>query len=465
MGWFLGEVATGLKELERIRRSLDAATALLIAAMPQTRDTTAAIIRATGVSRKESHSRQAVAKVVSKVPGALDALKTGKVSAEHLAALSVVADRPGAAALLAEAGSKSPEVLGREALQLKLTMECGNDVVKRQHAQRFVRFSDGPDGMIAINGLFPPLEGTDLKTGLAAVVDARYRAAHPDRAATLGGHGEDTRDQRTADALLEVCGVRSHGKPPQSSPDRATPDTASTSSETSPKTSTETPLGPLFDEEATHSPTESSNEQALRKRPAETGSHEEQTTDRPCTCECKRHQYFSYRNNNNNDARPATGPPEASPGIDVRTSKPAHIITFNVENWEARLAGGPPVPISGNLFDQINNDLYLCYLNMESEPLKFGRARRYPTAIQRLAITARDQHCIYPGCHNPPQHCNIHHLEEVHLDQGPTDVNRLGLLCPPHPQHIHQNNETISRNPDTTHTIRNRNTGQIVAHG
>ncbi len=166
--------------------------ALLVAAMPQNRDTTAAITRATGVSNRESRAKQNVAKVVTQVPGALDALKDGKVSAEHLAALVPVADTPSAAVLLAEVGSKSPEELGREAQQMKLSMECANDVVKRQHQQRYVRFFDGPDGMIGINGLFPPLEGAQLKTKLAAVVNARYKAAHPERAKTLGGHGEDT---------------------------------------------------------------------------------------------------------------------------------------------------------------------------------------------------------------------------------------------------------------------------------
>jgi hypothetical protein len=100
VGWSLGEIEAGLKQVERLRRSVDAAMALLVAAMPQNRDTTAAIARATGGSNRESRVKQNVAKVVSKVPGALDALKDGKVSAEHLAALASVADTPGAAALV-----------------------------------------------------------------------------------------------------------------------------------------------------------------------------------------------------------------------------------------------------------------------------------------------------------------------------------------------------------------------------
>ena len=213
-GWFLREVEAGVREVERIRRATDAAMALLVAAMPQNRDTAAAITRNTGASNLESRTRQIIAKVVTQVPGALELLQAGKVSAEHLAALAPIADKPGVQQLLAGATNKSPEVLAREAQQFKLSLECGNDVVKRQHAQRFVRLTDGPDGMISISGLLPPREGTNLKTKLAALVNARYKATHPARADSVGGHGEDTRDQRTADALLELCGVRSYSKPP-----------------------------------------------------------------------------------------------------------------------------------------------------------------------------------------------------------------------------------------------------------
>lgn len=133
-------------------------------AMPPNRDTAAALTRNTGASNRESRTRQNIAKVVTHVPGALELLQAGKVSAEHLAALAPIADKPGAQQLLAEATNKSPEMLARGAQQFKLSLECGSDVVKRQHAQRFVRLTDGPDGMIAITGLLPPRDGTNLKT-------------------------------------------------------------------------------------------------------------------------------------------------------------------------------------------------------------------------------------------------------------------------------------------------------------
>ena len=191
-GWFLREVEAGVREVQRIRRATDAAMALLMAAMPQNRDTAAAITRNTGATNRESRARQNIAKVVTQVPGALELLQAGKVSAEHLAALAPIADKPGAQQLLAGATNKSPEVLAREAQQFKLSLDSGNDVVKRQHAQRFARLTDGPDGMISISGLLPLCEGTNLKTRNQPQDQSRRSRqrplqSHASRARGLGG--------------------------------------------------------------------------------------------------------------------------------------------------------------------------------------------------------------------------------------------------------------------------------------
>ena len=47
---------------------------------------------------------------------------------------------------------------------------------------------------------------------------------------------------------------------------------------------------------------------------------------------------------------------------------------------------------------------------------------------QRRAITARDGGCLIPGCHVPPQWCEIHHVEE-HSRGGPTHTDNGVLLC------------------------------------
>ena len=399
-GWTRGEVEAGLRELERVRRETDAASALLCGALPDDRDTVAAIARISGLSTREARKRRDIAAVARVMPSALAMLSLGAVSGEHVAALGPVAGKPGAETLLAGAGAIAPEELTRGVEQLRLAGEHGPDAARAQHAQRLLRFFAGPDGMIGMTGQFTPIEGTTLKTMLAALVNARWRAAHPDRAEVLGAHGGDTNAQRMADALLDVAGVP-----------RCTPEGPPTA-------------GP---DPTTTVPPEASAE----------------------------------------SAETAVDPVDAPEGsiTRVHTAKPAVIIVFDIDAWHARIAGHGPVPITTSLFDRTRNDLYFHFRNTRGEVLKFGHARRHPTTIQRLAIIARDQHCLYPGCHAPPDHCQIHHFDEVDQDHGTTDIDVLGLFCKPHHhhQHLHRRNLIVTREPDGTIAIRERATGVIVA--
>ena len=174
-GWPVYHLQMGLRELERLRRETEAAMTLLTGAMPQSRDTVADIARNSGVSNREARRRKAVADVCGKVKGALEKLQSGAISNEHVSALAPVADMPGAASLLDDAASKSPEELTRDVEEFRLSSAHGNDMAKRQRARRYLRFFAGPEGTIGINGLLPPVEGTELKNRLAAIVDAQWR--------------------------------------------------------------------------------------------------------------------------------------------------------------------------------------------------------------------------------------------------------------------------------------------------
>jgi len=50
------------------------------------------------------------------------------------------------------------------------------------------------------------------------------------------------------------------------------------------------------------------------------------------------------------------------------------------------------------------------------------------THHQRKAITLRDGGCLIPGCHVPPQWCEIHHVQ-AHSRGGPTHTDNGVLLC------------------------------------
>lgn len=70
------------------------------------------------------------------------------------------------------------------------------------------------------------------------------------------------------------------------------------------------------------------------------------------------------------------------------------------------------------------------------EVLDSGRAVRTFSAAQLRAITARDKHCIWPGCDAPPGWCDAHHI--VHwANGGPTSVANGALLCGRHHDRVH----------------------------
>ena len=73
------------------------------------------------------------------------------------------------------------------------------------------------------------------------------------------------------------------------------------------------------------------------------------------------------------------------------------------------------------------------------EVLDVGRAARtIPPSIRR-ALIARDQGCVWPGCDRAPIHCDGHHIEHW-VDDGPTCVANLALLCHSHHQRLHEYN-------------------------
>ena len=80
-----------------------------------------------------------------------------------------------------------------------------------------------------------------------------------------------------------------------------------------------------------------------------------------------------------------------------------------------------------------------------------GRTRRtIPPRLRRLLI-ARDKHCRWPGCAEPPSRCDAHHIRHW-IDGGPTDLDNLVLLCHRHHHHLHQHGHKMVPRPDGTWT-------------
>ena len=181
--------------------------AQLVAALDDDRDSVTAFERSVGISSREARRRRDIATIVHAVPEAQALLESGAVSVQHIAALRPVIALPSVGELALTAFGTSPEASAQQVQQFRLASEHGDDTAARQYSMRRLRLYDGPEGMVSLSGFLPPQEGAALKTMVGTLVDTRWKAEHPERARELGKHGGDDREQRAADALLELTRV------------------------------------------------------------------------------------------------------------------------------------------------------------------------------------------------------------------------------------------------------------------
>ncbi len=86
-------------------------------------------------------------------------------------------------------------------------------------------------------------------------------------------------------------------------------------------------------------------------------------------------------------------------------------------------------------------------LGGESQPLDVGRAKRFFTYAQRIALGVRDRGCTAQGCEAPPAMCHAHH-DDPWSHHGRTAVQRGRLLCPFHHRRIHDPDYEAQIQPD-----------------
>lgn len=81
-------------------------------------------------------------------------------------------------------------------------------------------------------------------------------------------------------------------------------------------------------------------------------------------------------------------------------------------------------------------DVIATVLGADGSVLDVARTQRLVTAAIWVALVVRDQHCAFPGCRRPPVMCHAHHV--VHwVDDGPTCLDNLVLLCGTHHRIVH----------------------------
>ncbi len=87
------------------------------------------------------------------------------------------------------------------------------------------------------------------------------------------------------------------------------------------------------------------------------------------------------------------------------------------------------IPDALNLADETT--LHLLTTTETGAILNHHRTKRIATRAQTIALTARDKGCSFPGCDQPPEHCQRHHITPW-ADGGTTNLDNLTLLCGHH---------------------------------
>jgi hypothetical protein len=82
----------------------------------------------------------------------------------------------------------------------------------------------------------------------------------------------------------------------------------------------------------------------------------------------------------------------------------------------------------GGLASYLRTSLLPGQLATISLPLDVGTATSTIPPWLRRAVITRDRHCAFPGCHQPPAVCQVHHLRP-RSEGGATALGNLALLC------------------------------------
>ena len=72
------------------------------------------------------------------------------------------------------------------------------------------------------------------------------------------------------------------------------------------------------------------------------------------------------------------------------------------------------------------------------------RASRTAPPATRRALAARDRGCVAEHCNRPPQWTDSHHVKHW-IDDGPTTMSNLILLCRPHHRKVHEEGWGLQR--------------------
>ncbi|MGV0849737.1 DUF222 domain-containing protein [Mycolicibacterium phlei] len=124
------------------------------------------------------------------------------------------------------------------------------------------------------------------------------------------------------------------------------------------------------------------------------------------------------------------------------------IIRTTLEQLESRAGlattgGGSKLPIADVLRMAAHAHHHLAVFDAATgSALAHYRGKRVATPAQRIMLIARDGGCTKPGCTVGAYGCQAHHAERDWVDGGNTNVDEMGLACPPHNRQVDSDDPT-----------------------
>ncbi len=409
-------------QADAARRGLDGYLTALLGRLGDLEgdDAVADVCRQFGLGRYRARKQARTAEVLKALPTTLDAVQDGWIPMDH-------------ARLMGESHQRVP--LGDdqefELIALAITQDYdqfkktvdrhenqrrgddGTSRLEQQRKRRRASVFDGDDDMVIVHAELDRLSGERVRTALDDLHDRMFRD-------DFKAGNERTHEQRNADALVALITQTpaDTGSGAASSRDAATNGDAASGGNTASSGDADFGGDAASDSGATSGGGDASGGDAASDDGSTSGG--------------------------------------GDVGRDVAVQATTLLVTVDYDALTGRLknAGlidGTPIGIDELRRIACDAGVIPAIFGADGVPLYMGRKQRSATQAQRLALYARDKHCI--GCGLRATACEAHHILWWEHG-GPTDITNLVLLCPTCHTNVHKHGHTVTTEPGGQHKLK-----------
>jgi Domain of unknown function (DUF222) len=139
----------------------------------------------------------------------------------------------------------------------------------------------------------------------------------------------------------------------------------------------------------------------------------------------------------------------------LRTVKPHVVVTIDLDDLAdpapgagaARTGFGAVISAARARWLACDGNVSRVVMGPDGQVLDHGRTKRIVPPSLRRAVEVRDRSCVFAGCDAPTHWCDVHHVAEWVLHDGPTSLENSALLCERHHTKVHHGFR-VERQPD-----------------